>query len=296
MDSATHSTPRPTAVPTLGLARIDYRLFGRGDPYGPQFIGYFADMAAQFGQPFRKDYFTSAAPNSFTKMVTEVLPSAVHPGEAFDLALVTHSTPDSRLTRPACYLSHTLAGNPLAFGVSEQGVTAPFTAIRIAGEYLRNAAFHRAMVVVLDQSFLWNGTEDEVPEGTRMPGRDAAVVLTLETGGALGAVSVRTFADVPADEVRRLVAEQVRGTDAARKPAVIAGSGVDPGLARDFPVRWAPDDLPCTGIWSEFAAGFEDGAVPGQRVALIDYDPVLRYLSLCTIDVPQAGRQPLAGA
>ncbi|MCH6167160.1 hypothetical protein [Pseudonocardia alaniniphila] len=259
-------------------------------------MNYFADLAGQFEKPFHEEYFTGAAPNSFTDMISEVLPAVVHPDEAFDLALIAHSTPDSRPTRPACYLSNVLAGNPLSFALSEQGVTAPFTAIRVTGEYARDAAFRRAMVISLDQSFLWNGAEAQLPEGTRMPGRDSAVVLVLARDGALGSMSVRNFADVAAGEVCRLVAEQLRDLATSWTPmTTIAGVGVDPELAEDFPIRWAPEDLPCTGVWSELADGLAQWTTTGQRVVLVDYDPILRYLSLCTVDVPGAEPGPLAG-
>jgi hypothetical protein len=289
MSPGTSSVLQTAGAPTLRLARIERRLFGRGEPYSSEFVNYFADLAGQFEKPFHEEYFTGAAPNSFTDMVTDILPAAAHPGEAFDLALIAHSTPDSRPTRPACYLSDVLAGNPLSFALSEQGVTAPFTAIRITGEYARDAAFRQAMVIFLDQSFLWNGAEARLPEGTRMPGRDSAVVLVLASDGAFGGMSVRNFADVAAGEVRRLAADQLRELAASRTPmTTVAGIGVDPELAKEVPIRWAPGDLPCTGVWSVLADGLAQWTVTGQRVVLVDYDPVLRYLSLCTVDVPQA--------
>jgi hypothetical protein len=130
-----------------------------------------------------------------------------------------------------------------------------------------------------------------------MPGRDSAVVLVLAPDGALGAMSVRNFADVANGEVRRLAAEQLQGLTVSGVPmTTIAGIGVDPELAEDFPIRWAPEDLPCTGVWSELADGLEQWTVTGQRVVVVDYDPVLRYLSFCTIDVPAAEAGPLAGS
>ncbi|WP_433275990.1 hypothetical protein ACQPZA_32965 [Pseudonocardia xinjiangensis] len=297
MYPAPSAAPPVAGTPTLRLARIERRLFGRGEPYSAEFVSYFADLAGQFEKPFHEEYFTAAAPNSFTDMVTAILPTAAQPGEAFDLALIAHSTPDSRPTRPACYLSDVLAGNPLSFALSEQGVTAPFTAIRIAGEYARDAAFRRAMVISLDQSFLWNGAEDRLPEGTRMPGRDSAVAVVLAPDGALGPMAVRNVADVAAGDVRRLAAEQLRGLAASGTPmTTIAGIGVDPELAEDFPIRWAPADLPCTGVWSELAGGLEQWTGTGQRVVLVDYDPVLRYLSICTVDVPRVEAELLARA
>ncbi|MFI5776800.1 hypothetical protein [Nocardia sp. NPDC051570] len=280
----------------LRLARIERRLFGRGEPYSAEFVDYFADLAGQFGQPFHEEYFTSAAPNSFTDMATEMLSQATHPEEVFDLALIAHATPDARPTRPACYLSHALAGDALSFALSEQGVTAPFTALRIAGEYARDTGFRRAMVMILDQSFLWNGAEARLPEGTRMPGRDSAVVLVLADDGAPGAISVRSIADVAAGEVCRLVTEQLREFAAAGPPmTTIAGVGVDRGIADEFRIEWAAADLPCTGLWTAFADGLPRWTVTGQRVVLVDYDPALRYLSLCAVDVPRAQADSSAG-
>ncbi|MFI5783880.1 hypothetical protein [Nocardia sp. NPDC051570] len=286
---ATSPSPQRTGAPPLRLERIEHKVFGPGEPYTPEFVSYFADLTGQFGQPFHEEYFTHAAPNSFTGMATEILSAAAHSEETFDLALIVHSTPDAMPTRPACYLSRALAGNALAFALSEQGVTAPFTAIRLAGEYAREAAFHRTLVMILDQSFLWNGAEARLPVGTLMPGRDSAVVLVMAPDGALGPMSVRTFADVAEDEVRHLVAEQMREFGASPLPmTAIAGVGVDHELAVDCPIRWAAEDLPCTGGWSAFADGLPQWTRTGQRVVLVDYDPALRYLSLCSVDVPPA--------
>jgi len=297
MSAALSSALSSAGAPTLRLARIEHRLFGRGEPYSSEFVSYFADLTRQFDKPFHEEHFTGAAPNSFTDMVTEVVRAVARSNDAVDVAIIAHSTPDSRPTRPACYLSHVLTGNPLSFALSEQGVAAPFTAVRITAEYAQNAAFRRAMVIALDQSFLWNGAEARLPEGTRMPGRDSAVALVLASDGRFGQPSVCNVADVAPGAVRRLVTEQLHALAAPGTPmTTIAGIGVDAQVAEDFPIRWAPGDLPCTGVWSEFAAGLGQWTAAGQRVVLVDYDPVLRYLSLCVIDVPPAAAKSLAGA
>ncbi|WP_433654899.1 hypothetical protein ACQPW1_28980 [Nocardia sp. CA-128927] len=271
----------------LRLAGIEHRVFGEGKPYTPVLLSYFADLADQFKQPYYEDYFARAAPNSFTEMAAEILPATTASDEPFDLVVVAHTTPDARPGRPACYLSHALTGRALAFAVSEQGTAAPFTAIRLAGDYARSGGFSRALVLIVEQSFLWNGAKTELPAGTRMPGRDSAVAVVLAADGGLGPVSVRHFADVAAGEVGQAVTAGLRDLAAADLPiTTIAGVGVNGEPAVDYPIQRAAEDLPCTGVWSAFAEGLTRWTSTGQRVVLVDYDPTLRYVSLCAVDVP----------
>ncbi|NJQ08186.1 hypothetical protein HCN56_22030, partial [Streptomyces lonarensis] len=62
-------------------------------------------------------------------------------------------------------------------GVSEQGVAAPFTALRIATGQLASGARRRALVVVAEQSTL-----PPCPVAGTRPARDAAVALVLDAG------------------------------------------------------------------------------------------------------------------
>ncbi|MFC9434469.1 hypothetical protein [Nocardia sp. NPDC057030] len=271
----------------LRLAGIEHQVFGDGRPYTPVLLSYFADLADQFRQPYYEEYFARATPNSFTEMAAEMLPAATASAEPFDLVVVAHTTPDARPGRPACFLSHALTGKALAFAVSEQGTAAPFTAIRLAGDYARAGGYGRALVLIVEQSFLWNGAKTELPAGTRMPGRDSAVAVVLATDGALGPVTVRHFADVAAVEVDEVVTAALRDLAASDLPTtMIAGAGVEGELGVDYPIQRAAGDLPCTGVWSGFAGGLAQWTSTGQRVVLVDYDPTLRYVSLCTMDVP----------
>ncbi|MFI1919630.1 hypothetical protein [Nocardia sp. NPDC020380] len=276
-----------TTAPPLGLARIEVRHFGRGEPYSAEFLDYFQDLSGQFGQPYHPDYFAQAAPNSFTAMASEILSAATPPDETYDLAVIAHTTPDAKPTRPACYLAQALSGDTLSFALSEQGVTAPFTALQLTREYARDSSFRRGLVMILDQSFLWNGASAQPPRGTRMPGRDAAVVLILEPAGALGPVTTLNLADVGPAEARELVDAHLHEAAATGIPTTtIAGAGVDTRAGDGEQLYWAAADLPCAGLWTAFAERLPQWQRTGQRVELIDYDPVLRYLSLCTIEVP----------
>lgn len=158
-------------------------------------------------------------------------------------------------------------------GVSEQGVAAPFTALRIATGQLASGARRRALVVVAEQSTL-----PPCPVAGTRPERDAAVALVLDAGPGPGA-----RVGTPQLTVDRGAADPA--TDAAAPPAdpaapvrtVVAGPGLA-GLAPADGVRLltAAPGLPGAGVWATLVDHLTGGRADGD-VLVADRDPALPY-------------------
>jgi 4-hydroxymandelate oxidase len=192
-------------------------------------------------------------------------------GQCVDLLIVAQAAPDvvpGRAT--ATYLSSVCPGRPFAFAVCDQGMASPFTALRIAHAYLDSGEYHRAMVLVLEQSALHH-----VPSApVRLPdGHHAAALLLSTRAGAELAVPVVWPGVSPPDAVARLEAELTGGRTVvlgAELAALVASAGLP------VQARVAPAGRPLTGVWATL------GATRGAAL-VADYDPALRYLCLADV-------------
>ncbi|PRY37406.1 hypothetical protein [Umezawaea tangerina] len=271
------ATRRPRLVESpLGVARVVHRKFDGGDRrIDDEFSQrHFADLTRDYGVAVRPEVL--GAGTTFTAMAQVLLRELdLAQDDVVDLAMVAHSTPDldCRLSA-ATFLSEELTNGPLVFALSDSGTCAPFTALELAGDYARRHGYHRALVLVLDQSTLPYEIEGAAPRG------NAGVALLLEdTGSAPLAVTHEVAvreADLPG-AVDAALGALVRPGSAA---TVIVGAGVDPELVRhDGPVLVGGAGYPCTSAWSLLAAH----GVPTGPVVLIDYDRTTGDLGSCAV-------------
>ncbi|MEU0743787.1 hypothetical protein [Streptomyces sp. NPDC006134] len=268
-------------VPALRLQRVVHQVFPAGasridDDFSAR---HFADIAGEYGRPYRPELAPSGAGNTFAAMARTLVESLGRDAAEVDVAVVAHATPDLDCRYAATtYLSEAWPHGPLAFGVSEQGGVTPFTALRVAAGYVRRHALRQALVLVLDQATLPYDTRGAVLSG------DAGVALLLSADGAPGPrPRVRQLSGVAPGEVRSLLARELApfGEDVT----VVAGAGIVP--ERDLPagparVRRAAEGFPCSALWAHLPA---DGT-PEQPLVLAEYDPAGGDLGLCAV-VPQ---------
>jgi hypothetical protein len=265
----------------LGLAQIVHRRFPVGttridDPFA---IRHLSDLTGCYGVTYRGDVAERSTGNTFTTMAAELVEAVVTPDTPIELVIVAHATPDLDCRYAATTsLTHALPASSLVFAVSDCGLSTPYTALRLAGNYVRRLDYGGALVLLMDQATL--------PYDTALAG-DAAVAILLRrqcpTGLALRQLAGVRPADMPAALVHALRA--VAGADEG--VAVIAGAGIDPD--RDLPARaeaiWcAPTGYPCTATWEGLARHLGAGA--GARVVLIDYDRQAGDLSVCAVGKP----------
>ena len=228
-------------------------------------------MAALYGTFADESWLTGGAMVSYHHMARTVVRE--FGPEGVDLVLTVDSSPDCRhQSFPGAVLSHLLPGDPIMMGVSEQGVAGPFTALRIAHQYLGSGAARRALILIMEQSTL------PPDDAAVRPVRDVAVALLVGPDGTIGL-------DVPTVAVTRAGPAALPHTDAE---LLVAGAGLT-GLPMGVPVRRAEPGHPCAGVWlalAELLATHPDGG----RVLIADRDPVLPYRCAVTLTLPTATR------
>jgi 4-hydroxymandelate oxidase len=285
-DARIHATSpphRPGAAGGLWLDRVVHRAFD-GDceflraPHHRADIGtYLTDLLSPYGMDLDADRLAAGAGHSYGEMAADLIAAAVD--DPVDVLVVAFAVPDVRPGRAtATYLSHVCPGNPHAFAVCDQGAAAAFTGLLMLREYLGGGAGERGLLIVLEQSTLHYEPKDPAP----VPAGNAGVALLCgRRPGRARVEAVRVHPDVGPEGVRALVER-----DAAAAATVIVG-GVDAAdlpapTGHRGPTRRAIAGQPYTGVWSELAAILADGAGAGP-VALVDYDPSLRYLGTAVI-------------
>lgn len=270
---AGRSTGRVGPTTPLRLARViadPADTTGSGGRYTPALAGYLADLARLHGMRRGPDDFAGVARTTFTDLVRPLVAEVAD--APVDLIVLAHVTPDAEPGWPASFLTGALPGEPLAFAVADQGVVAPFTALRVAAAYACADRIERVLVVLLDQgTFLTVGPLPEVGVGL--------VALVLARDGTLGELSTQVVTGVTPPQARSVLASSLADfagtstTGAALSPATgPQGTALHPG------------ELPATGLWR----GLTGRAAGAGPVALADYEPAARCLGICVVAPPVA--------
>ncbi|MFG3052745.1 hypothetical protein ACGFZP_17540 [Kitasatospora sp. NPDC048239] len=262
----------------LRLAAVAHRSFPPGtsridDPFS---LRHFADLTAGYGVPHRPE-LAEGGGNTFTTMATALLRDLAPPGLPIELALVAHATPDldCRLAAVTA-LSELLPGHPLAFAVADCGSAAPFAALRLAGAYARRDGHRAVAVFALDQHTLPYGS------GPR-PAADAGVALLFTDTGTEGRLTLSRLPGTTAEEVPDALRSALTGLGAGPDLPLVLGPGLD--RARHLPghtgrIAQSAPGRPASGTLTALAA--EPGRA--RHLALVDYDPADRDLSVCLIE------------
>ena len=279
--------PRAAAVRTaaLRLAHIHWQVFERRGPFTEWGRTYIDDLLRSHGLAVDEGCFAEGRV-TFAEMISAMLPGLAPYDDRFDLALLAHATPDAEPGRPMSRLSASIPEAGLVIAISEQGITSPFTALRLAGSRIVVPESRRALVVIADQSVLFH--LQPVPELLRAR-CDAAAVLVLDESGELGSFSAEHHTGVAPEEVSSLLAGWLANLAAeTARPLVIAGSGLTDHCnesTADVDLVRAPAGMPCVGLWSTFADELPRLRPACRTVVLADYEAQLGYLGLCRVDV-----------
>jgi 4-hydroxymandelate oxidase len=277
---------------SLRITRARRRTFDgmSADASDPELRLFLADMVRPYGLALRDDLLEHGAGHSYGEMAEALIHDTVAEDEPVDLLVLAFGIHDIRLGRAtAAYLSDVCPGDPMAFAVCDQGAAAAFTALRLIGEYGRSSLCRRALLLVVEQSAL-----HYLPaEPAVIPDRHSAVALLCEQSPAGGSLVVRQHADVSPALAGALLADDVATLSGGRSDVtLVLGAGLTrfAGQALADQVVLAPPGQPFTGPWWTLAGGLADCGLVGWRaegrlVLLAEYDPVLRYLSLSTVDV-----------
>ncbi len=229
---------------------------------------------------------------SYSEMATALIQRAVPAHESVDLLVLAYAIPDVNPGRNmAALLSGNCPGKPLAFGLSDQGVAAPFTALRLIRQYARTAGLRRALLLVVEQAALPYRASDNVA----IPAGHTGVALLLgdcrhgpNSASPLRLGPIITRAGIREDaveqELKTLCAQHTASTvilgPALSHWAQHAGALASGGEGR---VRVTQAAQPLTGLWWELAAEYDARADSPRSIALCDYDPVQGCLCLAVL-------------
>lgn len=277
----------------------------------PMLRVYLADMVRPYGVALREDLLEAGSGQSYGEMAGTLLSREMPAGEPVDLLVLAFAVGDvvpGRAT--AAHLSSRCPGRPAAFAVCDQGVAAPFTALRLIREYARTPGCRRALLIVTEQATL----HYEQPAPAAVPAQNAAVALLCSDSGPGRLATVRLHAGSragsgtgsgagngagnggdgagTAELLSAELGELAGGRDdvtviLGAGAAELAGSGAAGPAGAE--VIAAPSGQPCTGAWWELAGRLPGRGEAGRRVLLADYEPSLGYLCLAAIDVEPAG-------
>lgn len=223
---------------------------------------YLTDLLRPHGLTLTPSALDPVRGQSYGEMAVELLPAT-----PVDLLVLAYDVPDISPGRAvSTYLTHVCPGTPMSFAVSDQGRAAAFTALSLARTY---APTHpRVLLLAVEQADL--PYDPGVP--VTLPAAHAGIALHLDATAPAPLSSVTVLSDVDAS---------LSPLDGLSTTTVILGGGLS-SLADDVKadqVVLADPAQPMTGVWSALA---ELDLATAGRVAVVDYDPALRYLCVAT--------------
>jgi hypothetical protein len=223
-------------------------------------VDFQRDLVAPFGVKVDEDRFRHGAQVSHRELTDRLLDADDIARSRPQLVIVTHALPDVvPFTAVAPYLARKLDCDPLCFSVAQQGLAAPFTALRIAAAYHRSGRCAEAVITTLEQTTL--PVALPLVDDTPLVDSAVAVVLGPGTGPRLtGTASGRSAADLIRDRARR-------------DDLVVLGPWVDDaGLGACTTYRVAPGSY-CTSVWLALAAHWRAWQDAHPAILLCDTDP-----------------------
>jgi len=289
------------------ISRTGRRIFGRFSALAtdPSIRPYLSDVVGPYGLALRDEVFEAGAGHSYGEMAEPLIEAVVAPDEPVDLLVLAYGIHDVRPGRnTATYLSSRCPGTPLSFAVCDQGVAAPFSALRAIDAYAATGACRRALLLVVEQSAL----HYEPAGPARVPNRNAAVALLLETGDSAnpgqpagaGPLTVRQHTAVtPGRAADLLAADLAELPGGGRDATLVLGAdlaGAWTGNRTVDEVVRASAGQPHTGVWWELSVGLLAWRARGQQLVVADYDPALGYLCTAAMRFGTAPAAQLAGA
>ena len=250
------------------------------------------DLTSLYGAVYRPELVDLDRLASYKFMAAETFGELGPLLGEIDLVILAYATPDLD-TRDfvGCFIADAVPGGPMVFSVSDQGSTAPFTALRLAGDYLADCGGRSALVLALDQHTVpW-----DVPDRAAVPTCSAAVAVVVDSidaegvdGEGFGTQVWHHTAVAPENLGTTVEAAWALARLRLGRSAVLV-AGRDTPLPEDAAesataVVVADQGRVCTGVWhalDDYRRNHPDGPGP---IVVLDYDPVWRYLGVAVFD------------
>jgi hypothetical protein len=256
----------------LSLQAASAVVAGHRNPYrpDPELMAYQRDLLAPYGVRFCEEPLRAGPNIDFVELAERAIAAMPGPAPDPDMVIVTYGLPDCQpLKTVSSYLDHLLGGDCRSFAVSEQGLRAPFTALRVADAYARSGRCRTLALFVLEQT-TFPYREPLVDEHALT---DSGVLLVFGDGGALRFAEARTGA--PGESLsgllRAVTDPAVTGADG--ETLVVAGPWTDVDLPAGVACQRVAPGSYCTSVWRDLAHHHQAWAARYARVVLCDADP-----------------------
>jgi hypothetical protein len=228
----------------------------------PASLRFFRDLVEPFGLTVDEELLRSGTQISHRDLLDELFRDDVPRGTA-ELVIVTHGLPDLLpFAVNAAHVNLMFGDHADCFAISEQGLAAPFTALRVIAAYQRSGRISRGVLVVLEQ------TTVPVPEPLIQQNKliDSGVLLAFSGSGELGIEAVESCPSAEAgSRIAKLAARDPASTLVVTGPD---GPDGEPGAAVH---RAAPGSY-CTSVWLELARNWREWVARYACIVLGDVD------------------------
>ncbi|MEU2428949.1 MULTISPECIES: hypothetical protein [unclassified Streptomyces] len=241
---------------------------GRAPGDAPAALDYYRDLLTPFGEKPDEELLGRGA-HVHHRDLADLLVADDGVGRSRpELLIVTHALPDVvPFTAVAPYLTDRLGGRATNFAIGQQGLAAPFTALRIASAYHGAGRAAEVVLAVLEQTTL--PTAFPLVQETPLVDSAAALVLGAATEGGLRFVRARSAGSAAA-----ALDEGTLGRDLGEDGTLLV---LGPWVTEDIPQRGAvhraaPGSY-CTSLWLELADHWQEWQRAHRRIVLCDTDP-----------------------
>jgi hypothetical protein len=251
---------------TLTVRSASSVLAPPGRPYteDPVISTFYRDLLAPFGVAFDEDLLRTGHNVLHRELVDQLLDIGDTRSCRPELIIVSYGLPDVHpFIAVASHLNMLVGGGTAtSFSISEQGLAAPFTALRIAVSFQRAGRCREALIAVLEQTTL----PSRYPLVHDNALVDSGVLLVLGGGDGLRAHDVITTPG------QAETARELAGLAAGPRTLLVLGPWVDaPDLAGNVH-QVAPGSY-CTSVWLALADEWSSWQREHDTVVLCDTEP-----------------------
>ncbi|MFI6419680.1 hypothetical protein ACIBG6_20085 [Streptomyces sp. NPDC050842] len=243
---------------------------GRAPADRPAALDYYRDLLTPFGEKPDEELLGRGA-HVHHRDLADLLVADEGVGRSRpELLIVTHALPDVvPFTAVAPHMTDRLGGLAANFAIAQQGLAAPFTALRIASAYHRAGRAAEVVLAVLEQTTL--PTPFPLVQDTPLIDSAAAVVLGASTEGEAGLAFARAYSAASAVAA---LGEDALGPDVGEHGTLLVlGPWVTEDVPERSPVHRVAPGSYCTSLWLELADHWQEWRDTYRRVVLCDTDP-----------------------
>ncbi|WP_042433066.1 hypothetical protein [Streptacidiphilus anmyonensis] len=247
---------------------------GRGPGDSPAALDYYRDLLAPFGEKPDEELLGRGA-HVHHRDLADLLTADDGVGASRpDLLIVAHALPDVvPFTAVAPYLTDRLGGRATNFAIGQQGLAAPFTALRIASAYHRAGRAAEVVLAVLEQTTLPTAFPlgRETPPSPETPLVDSAAALVLGASDGDGLRFVRAHS---AGSAEAALGRDALGRDLGEDGTLLVlGPWVTEPVPEHSTLHRAAPGGYCTSLWLELADHWQEWRRDHRRIVLCDTDP-----------------------